>query len=176
MKRTAVVREATIEDAEGIARVHVDSWRSAYRGLVPDSVLDGLSVERRTRGWRDWISGRTPVDAELGCVLVAELNDEVVGFLNAGACRDPDAGDETGEIRAIYVLADAWDTGTGALLMNAGVEWLRERFTHATLWVLEGNDRGRRFYEKGGWSWDGARQQLDFDGTDLPEIRYRVDF
>jgi GNAT superfamily N-acetyltransferase len=177
MKSPVVVREATVDDAEAIARVHVASWRSAYRGLVPEAVLNGLSVERRTTGWKEWLDreGHGPIVAN-SMTWVAEVEDVVCGFANAGPCRDEDATDRTGEVHAIYITEDVWDAGVGAALMNAAVSWLRERFAHATLWVLEGNARGRAFYEKGAWAWDGTRQTLDFDGTDLPEIRYRIDF
>src|SRR5581483_4275740 len=171
-----VVREATTDDAEAIAQVHVASWQAAYRGLVPDPVLDSLSVEHRAARWREWFAGESPNQPELGCVLVAELDGAVVGFANAGPCRDEDAGEQTGELRAIYVIAEAWDTRTAADLMNTAVAWLRDRFTHATLWVLEGSARGRAFYEKGGWSWDGTTQQYEAGGTALPELRYRIDF
>jgi hypothetical protein len=59
--------------------------------------------------------------------------------------------------------------------MTVALAWLRGRFTTATLWVLEGNVRGRQFYERGGWTHDGRAQMLDFRGTELEELRYRID-
>ncbi len=50
-----IVRKAKIEDATGIAEVHVLTWQCAYRGQIPDSYLDGLSIEKRTEGWREQI-------------------------------------------------------------------------------------------------------------------------
>lgn len=165
-----IIREARAEDAEAIAVVHVQSWRDAYTGLVPQAVLDGLSVERRADAWREWLP-----KLEQSRTWVAEVEGEIAGFVNAGASRDGDAPAGTGEINAIYVLGSLWDAGLGAALMNTALEWLRERFAAATLWVLEGNHRGRRFYEKGGWRPDGKSQDLDFEGTSLPEMRYRID-
>ena len=164
------VRAARVEDADAIAAVHVQSWRGAYAGLVPQAVLDGLSVERRAEGWREWLP---KVDESR--TWVAEQDGDIVGFVNAGPCRDDDAPNGTGEVNAIYVTAGAWDKGVGAALISEALAWLRGRFTCATLWVLQGNERGRRFYEKGGWAPDGRQQKLDFDGTDLPEMRYRID-
>ena len=164
------VREARLDDADAIARVHVLSWQKAYRGLVPQPILDRMSIADRANAWREWLP---KVDQSRTCV--AERDGEIVGFVNAGRCRDDDAPPATGEINAIYALSDAWDVGIGAALMTAAVDWLRqEQCTSATLWVLEGNERGRRFYEKGGWRPDGRAQTLDFDGTDLPEMRYRI--
>jgi GNAT superfamily N-acetyltransferase len=146
-------------------------------------VLDGLSVERRATGWREWLDsdgarrnleGLGRIVAE-STTWVAESGGRVVGFVNAGPSRDDDASDSTGEIQAIYVIEDVWDTGVGAALMNAAWSWLEGRFECATLWVLEANARARRFYEKGGWRPDGHEQPLDFNGTDLIEVRYRID-
>lgn len=50
--RPVELRVATVEDANAVATVHVRSWQSAYRGLIPDAYLDALSVERRTAVWR----------------------------------------------------------------------------------------------------------------------------
>ena len=50
-----MIRPATVDDAAAVAHVHVSSWRSTYRGLMPDAVLDSLSVERRAEFWREVI-------------------------------------------------------------------------------------------------------------------------
>jgi hypothetical protein len=42
-----VIREAAPADAPGIARVHVDTWRTTYQGIVPDQFLARLSYEAR---------------------------------------------------------------------------------------------------------------------------------
>jgi GNAT superfamily N-acetyltransferase len=167
-----IVHVAGPEDADGIARVHVESWQVAYRGQIPDDYLDGLSVERREQVWRTWlrVEGRDETN------WVAERDGEIVGFAGAGRSRDDDADERTGELFAVYVQADHWDTGAGAALMDAVVAFLRERFAAATLWVLDTNERARRFYEKGGWHADGARKDDDRGSFVLHEVRYRIDF
>lgn len=77
----AVVRGAGIEDAEGIAAVHVASWRETYRGMVPDAFLENLSVARRAAQWMGSLSD--PLSVYLRA-LVAELNEQIVGFANYG--------------------------------------------------------------------------------------------
>jgi hypothetical protein len=52
-----LIRAAQIEDAKQIAEVHVASWRAAYRGILPDSMLDNLSVEKRTELWQERLWG-----------------------------------------------------------------------------------------------------------------------
>jgi GNAT superfamily N-acetyltransferase len=95
----------------------------------------------------------------------------VVGFVSVGASRDADA---SGELFAIYVEPDHWGTGVGGDLLAAGEQRLRELgHTDAILWVLEDNPRARRFYERAGWSRDGARRPITFLGVEVPEARYR---
>ena len=162
-----VVRAATIDDAEPIARVHVRTWQQAYRGLVPDEFLDAMDVEQRAGVWR---KGMLSDDERP--VWVAETDGEVVGFASAGPSRDED---DVGELYGIYVDANHWDTGAGRDLMVTATEWLRARHREATLWVLEKNARARRFYEKGGWFFDGTSMNDDRTSFVLQEVRYRVD-
>jgi hypothetical protein len=51
------IRPAAMDDARAIAGVRVESWKSTYRGIFPDDLLDGLSVESRESGWRDLLAG-----------------------------------------------------------------------------------------------------------------------
>lgn len=165
------VRDATPDDAEAIARVHVETWKAAYRGLIPDEILDGLSVARRAEAWREWLTGGGRAGQG---TWVAVRSDEVIGFANAGPSRDDDVDAGTGEVYAIYVRPAHWDTRVGATLMEQSLDHLRPHFTAATLWVLETNRRGRRFYEKGGWLPDGASQPLERFGGAI-EVRYVID-
>lgn len=168
----AVVRPAQLEDADEIARVHVDTWKVAYRGQIPDDYLDALSVERRKRVWRELLRARDRDETN----WVAERDGCVVGFSGAGPTRDEDADAQTGEVFAIYVTAEHWGTGAGPLLMVATTDWLRARFDAATLWVLDSNERARRFYERCGWRADGATKDDDRGSFVLHEVRYRIDF
>lgn len=163
------VRPATTDDALGIARVHVGTWQSAYRGLVPDEYLDALDVGRRVAAYEEF---GTLSNAERP-MWVAERDGEIVGFVGTAPSSDePD----TGELFAIYVSAQHWGTGAGAELMRQAIEWLSTRYAQATLWVLEGNDRARRFYERGGWTFDGTTKQDDRGTFVLSEVRYRIVF
>lgn len=167
----ARIRLATPDDAWAIATVHVRSWQAAYRGIIPDDRLDGLSVERRAEWWgTEWWTG----DAARR-LLVAERPDAVVAFAAVGGSRDEGAGAATGELFAIYADPDAWGRGLGrALLAAATVELRAGGFTDATLWVLEENARARRFYEAAGWRPDGATQTDELGDVTLHEVRYRT--
>jgi ribosomal protein S18 acetylase RimI-like enzyme len=167
-----ILRRAEPEDAEGIAAVHVRSWRAAYRGLVPDDFLVQLSVAERAAAWREQL-----VDEAGGRgTFVAQSRDALVGFAAVGPTRDPFANPGTGEVYAIYVDPDEWRRGIGSSLLTQAVEDLRGRgYTSATLWVLVANDIGRRFYEQHGWQVEGARQTYPIGGVELEEIRYRIE-
>jgi L-amino acid N-acyltransferase YncA len=165
---TPAVRDATALDAAAIARVHVASWRATYRGIVPDAVLDRLSVERREAYWRE-----TAADPAGPPVWVAEVAGQVVGFASAGPCRDEDMPAGTGELHAIYLAPQAWGRGLGRALLDHAVADLRARsLDPLVLWVLTGNRRARTFYERQGWRPEGGRRELDFDGTPVEEQRY----
>ena len=163
------VRPATLADAGLVAVVHVESWRSTYRGLVPNKYLDSLSIDRRRAVWEKLLG---EASANQG-VLVLEDNDSVVGFCHFSPTRDDDAVAATGEITAFYLLASHWGRGGGSRLLAAAVHALAASgFKRATLWVLDGNERARRFYEKHGWRADSS-VKLDDRGTfQLRELRY----
>lgn len=161
----AVVRVATAGDAGAIARVHVSSWRAAYAGIVPDRVLARLDEARRAEQWRGWVDR----GAEGVWVLVAEERGDVVGFVAFHS-----RGDRAGEVQAVYLDPGWWRRGVGRMLMEAAeARLVADGVDEATLWVLTANGRARAFYERVGWQPDGATQDLDFDGTPVPEVRYR---
>ena len=162
------IRLSEPDDAEAVERLRIAGWQTAYRGILPDGYLDGLPVDvaRRRRHLEDM-----PADI---IDEVAVADETVVGWIASGPCRDPDRqGERYGEIFACYVRPDWWRKGTGRLLMGHAIDAL----AHAgrddiSLWVLEGNDRARRFYESYGFGPDGTRKLVLF-GEPVPEVRYR---
>jgi L-amino acid N-acyltransferase YncA len=171
-----IVRDASLGDAPAIADLHVRSWQVAYRGIVPDAILDGLSIEARREFWVRAIT-RAGTDASTDArIWVVEEAGVVRGFAATRPSRDDDAAPGTGEVNAIYLAPEAWGRGLGPkLLERAAADLLARGFSPLVLWVIEANTRGRRFYERAGWRPDGARQPIDFDGTPVDEIRYRFD-
>ncbi len=165
------IRRAHLGDERAIAEVHVRTWQAAYRGQVPDAVLDGLSVERRASSWLQIISeSTTPANS----TFVLEDRGEVCGFAHVMASRDEDANEKVGELTAIYVAPELWGSGGGRLLLERALAALLEAgFSEATLWVLDTNVRGRRFYESASWTPDGAVKVDKRDGFELREFRYR---
>jgi GNAT superfamily N-acetyltransferase len=166
------IRQVVAADARGVATVHVHSWQSAYRGIVPDAYLDSLSIDRREHVWRESIRRGTPE------IWVAEIDSQVVGWTAFGASRDQDARPEAGELEAIYLLPSHWATGVSRALLLVTRRRLIERgFSTATLWVLTQNVRAIRFYTAGGFVPNPASEKsIDVGGRTLREIRYETSF
>jgi GNAT superfamily N-acetyltransferase len=163
------VRLAGADDADAIGRIQVESWRAAYTGLMPDETVAGFDVESRQQLWRDGLT-RTPQPGS--ATFVVENAGEVVGFASLGASREPD-GEQEAELYAIYLHPSCWGRGIGRALLHRAEEWMRARgFRRAVLYVLEGNERGERFYRAAGWKPDGSKVDV-FQGAAVTELRYR---
>ena len=165
------VQPAETDDAGGIAAVHVKSWQEAYRDLLPQDFLDGLAPGYRGAMWARILSNPGQRDR----TVVVKDAGKVVGFANVCPSRDDDATAATvGELTSIYLLSSVWGQGVGRQLMTAAVSALVEDgFSEATLWVLEGNSRARRFYEAVGWHADGSVKEEPIGGVTIHELRYR---
>ncbi|MES2990507.1 MAG: GNAT family N-acetyltransferase [Pseudomonadota bacterium] len=163
-----LIGPATAEDARAIAQIQVDAWRAAYVGIVPDEYLAAMSVDERETTWREAIAAGRPE------LLVARRDDRVIGWVSFGASRAKDAPPEVGELWAIYLDPQHIATGTGRALWAATRARLAERgFTSVILWVLTGNARAIRFYEKAGFSLDaGSAQRFTLGGREIEELRY----
>lgn len=138
------IRPAKITDAAAIAKVHVDSWRTTYKGIVPDDFLSNLSHEQRERFWCKILleASRT------NFVYIAEDDrGNIVGFASGGPERS--GGQEyTGELYAIYLLDTHQRQGIGRELTATLVKRLiQEGMNSLVLWVLAENP-ARGFYER----------------------------
>jgi GNAT superfamily N-acetyltransferase len=169
-----VVRPATPADSGAIGLVHVRSWQSAYLGKVPQDYLDGLDPAHRAQVWRRILE--QDQSSRDGILVAVAEGGGIAGFASFGPSRDGDTDSRvTGEVFAIYADPDAWGTGTGRALMGSAVaELARLGYADAILWVLDGNDRARRFYALAGWAEDGARKTDGSRGFDIAEVRYRT--
>ncbi|WP_250001672.1 GNAT family N-acetyltransferase [Actinoplanes sp. M2I2] len=168
----AQIRPITEADYRPVADIHVHTWQVAYAGIVPDEFLARLDpadfvARRRTRPLPDGAQ-----------TLVAEEDGRIAGFVAFGPYRLEDGVDPgAGELYSVYLHPGHWGRGTGRQLLEAARAGLTAAgFPDMRLWVLTGNTRARRFYERAGLKPDGVDQTWTPRGTtlELPELRYAV--
>ncbi len=158
-----LIRKAEPSDAAGIARVHVESWRSTYRGIVPDAYLDALDEAERAGHWRDLLKNGM-------LVLIAERAGEVLGFATGGKSRDGLAGCDA-ELYAIYLLEEAQRARIGRDLLREVARLLnQDGFRSMGVWVLAKNP-AKGFYERMGAEYAGAKD-IEIGGATLAEQAY----
>lgn len=168
------IRPGLLQDASGIAQVHVQSWQTSYRGIVSSEVLENQSVSRRQGYWEQVLAYET-FGEDLHCVFVAaNENGEIVGFASGGKSRQENLP-FAGELYAIYLLETVKRQGIGQKLFYSATEKLRaEGFSSMMLWVLAENIPGRRFYEKMGGR-PVTEQGIVIGGQELMEVAYGWD-
>jgi ribosomal protein S18 acetylase RimI-like enzyme len=164
-----LIRNASRQDALGVARVHERTWKEAYRGLLDSAYLDGMSERRLAPRWRQNLDRRVENLDE--AVHVAVAGQEVVGFVMVGASREAFASWEA-EVSMVYVLKEHRGAGLGRALMKAAADHcIRRGMFSCGLWVLRDNGPARDFYEslKG----DHAGRKVDSVGGQIvPLVGY----
>jgi GNAT superfamily N-acetyltransferase len=161
------IRKARAADADGIARVHVDSWRTTYAHLLPADYLAQLSVVERADHWQRVLSD--PQASRI--VFVADdPATGVVGFASGGPDRTGDLG-FSGELYCIYLLERAQHAGLGRRLVSAVAgRLLNLGHTSMLVWVLADNP-SRRFYEALGATFV-TEKMIELGGKSLVEVAY----
>ncbi|MFC6092501.1 GNAT family N-acetyltransferase [Saccharothrix lopnurensis] len=169
----ASVRTATPDDVAEIARIHRDTWRTAYRDLLPEEVLAGIDVAETAGAWAGVVAN--------GQVLVAAEGRWLVGFCVAGPAPAAEVARADGSLPAdadttalVSVLVEPrWGRrGHGGRLLAAAAERLREAGAgRGIAWVPEADRSSVGFYGRAGWDPDGTVRTLDAGGRPLREIR-----
>jgi ribosomal protein S18 acetylase RimI-like enzyme len=160
-----MIRVATIDDAPAIARVHVASWRSTYRSMLPDEFLESLTEANYADRWRRFIADRS------SRAYVVEDGGEPVGFASGGKERAGEAA-YTGELYAIYVLDAFQRRGYGRELVGAIAGGLIDMgLDDMIVWVLRDNQTARGFYERLGGVYVRT-QPVTIGPATLEEVSY----
>lgn len=161
-----VVRTAAAADALAIARLHAESWRSAYRGMLSDAYLDGDVVAEREAFWSRALA-EPPANQH---VLVAEEDGRIAGFVSIYGADDARWG--TG-IEAVHVSPDLKGRGIGARMMAAAGAWCAGSHPGLGVYlhVLQPNEAARRFYERIGGRVAESGVWKALDGGEVPEHR-----
>lgn len=146
--------------------MHIDTWRTTYRGHFPDALLDGLDLDRWT-AQRERRLRESPSDE---VCLVAEVGGAVVGFMVAGPARASDPA--MGEVYAIYVRDEHQRGGVGGALLAEAARRLDALGLRGLLiWVLRENTKGRSFYERMGGRAERERP-FEIAGASIAETGY----
>ena len=185
------VRSATAADAPGIARVHVDTWRSSYRGIIPQDFLDALDAAKRAAMWKEEIGRKdahvlvaqdtgaqdTVAQDAVAQGAVAQDAGAVSGFISGGILRDGvDVARQNydSEIYTLYVSPAFQGRGVGRELMRALAARLADDgLTRPVVWALERNP-WCAFYERLGGR-RVAHKTIEIGGAQLSDIAYGWD-
>ncbi len=165
-----IVREAEAGDAAAIAALQVRSWRTAYRGIVPDAVLDGLAEDAWLERWTDGLAG-VRRDGVHRLVSTASWGGPPRAVAVCGPAIGPAAA-LTAQLYVLYADPSSWGCGHGSALLRRVHELLAsDGHLGALLWVAAGNARSIGFYERRGWVRDGETQREQVAGATFDEVR-----
>jgi GNAT superfamily N-acetyltransferase len=167
VQHTIKIRTANLSDAAGIARVHVESWRTTYKGIIPEDFLAKLSYEQREHLWDQVL---TDPNRSRFVYVAEDEPGQIVGFISGGP--EP-SGDilYTGEIDAIYLPASHQGQGIGRrLVVSLASRLIQENMTALLVWVLAANP-ARKFYERLGGQLI-YEKETSIGGASLIEVAY----
>jgi ribosomal protein S18 acetylase RimI-like enzyme len=168
-------KEITILPAEkrmayDIAKAHIRSSQAAYKGIIPDSFLESMSIKSRAQSYK--------FDDELGkddFFFAVNIGGAISGLLYLCKYRG-EAPKDTGEIGGIYLAPEYWHEGYGKKMMDFSLDFLKNKgYGTIKIWVLEQNKTAIDFYKKFGFSFDGKIKFSEL-GKSLKTIRYSATF
>ena len=151
------IRSGGAGDADALYAIHRESALAAYAHVFPPDRYAFPDEEMR----RHWVESLRDAEIE---VVVAERDGIPVGFATVSP----------GWLRNLFVVPAEWGRGAGPAVHDEAVRLLGTMGAGARLWVLEANERARRFYERRGWHPDGERATSEFPPYP-PTLRYTLD-
>ena len=146
------------DEIRGKAYVHWKSWQETYAGIIDQTYLDSLTLDKCEQIAYRWTDN----------ILIAKDGDSVVGFVGCGKYRN-DELENTGEVFALYILSQYYGKRVGYRLMQAALSELAG-YPKIAVWVLKENTRAIRFYERCGFRFDGSEKTLEL-GSPVVETR-----
>ena len=162
-----LIRKAGLGDAAGVAKVQVDSWRTTFKGIVPDYFLESLSYDKREPIWKRAVM-------ENNLYIAEDENGHVIGFSVGGKERTGNYEAFPGELYSIFILEKYQGTGIGRLLVNSVVDDLkRKKLNSMLIWVIEENPACQFYEALGGKKID--TREIEIGGKKLSEVAYGWD-
>ncbi len=163
------IRKATKDNAPKLAEIVAYSWQTAYKGVLPDEVIDEehtkKRIEKLTKYFIKSITNNWCDD------FIVNENDVDIGCLSFGLSRDSDKDEYTGELIGLYILGEKRNKGYGCKCLSFVDELSKAKgYTKIILWVLQKNKSAIRFYERYGYTFMGTSRTVNL-GEELIEIR-----
>ncbi|PEC22861.1 GNAT family N-acetyltransferase [Bacillus cereus] len=159
------IRKANKEDIKGVSRVYVDSWKTTYRGLVPDNYLDELSYEDAEKRWIDFLNNKNEP------FIYVAINDtgKIIGFASG---KSIDEKNFDGELYSLYLLQECRGLGVGRQLVSAIAKHFKEKGIYSMMvWVMKQNKSGLGFYKRMGGK-EYIHRTSTFGGTVVEDVAY----
>lgn len=167
-----IIKKAEKEDIPDIARIHVEGWQGAYKGIIDQQYIDSQNLDKRINDWTEWFGDKTVTR------LIAFKNNLPVGFVAFGPLRTAPPGTSkirplySSEIYGLYLLPEVFREGIGKSLIKKAAENLKDQKHQSTcLWVLKDNKRACAFYDAMGGQRIG-KKMVEFGPTKAKEVCY----
>ncbi|MEU4159329.1 GNAT family N-acetyltransferase [Actinoplanes sp. NPDC026670] len=162
---TVLLRPVADADLIAVGALHHRSRAAAYAGLLPPETFEARGPEAMSAWWVE----RWKWERESHLMTVAEVDGELAGFTYVG----PSETDRAAELYAIHLEPHRVGSGVGReLMINALAQLAALDAERAVLWVLADNPVARRFYERGGWTPDGATRVAPINDRPFSQLRY----
>jgi len=158
------LRPVTDDDLRAVGALHFHSRATAYADIISPEALTHGSPEALGEWWAE----RWKWERDTHRLTVAAEGENLAGFSYVG----PSERDGVAELYAIHADPAYVGTGVGRSLMIDALPALARLGDRAVLWVLEANERARRFYERGGWTLDGGTRTGAVGGEQVAQLRY----
>jgi len=159
------IRIASKKDIKDVSRVYVDSWKTTYRGLVPDDYLDELSYESTEKRWIDFLNNKNET------FIYVAINDtgEIIGFASGKRIEENNV---EGELYSLYLLQECRGLGVGKQLVSAIAKHFKEKGIYSMMvWVMKQNKSGLGFYERMGGK-EYIHRNSTFGGSVVEDVAY----
>ena len=165
-----IIREAKTEDARSVAEIQVASWRLAYRGIFPDSYLDGMSPKKSEQKWVTWID-KNKDGSDTPQMFIAAQEGRVVGFCTTREPELPPPGYDC-EIQAFYVSPELIGQGAGSKMFRVALNFFEVLGKKGLIIYTAAGNPFRRFYEKNGGILVETAKTFQIEGQSFPLISY----
>ncbi|WP_242491003.1 GNAT family N-acetyltransferase [Priestia endophytica] len=137
------IKKANIDDIKVISKIYIDTWKTTYKGLVPDKFLNELSYEEAENKWMHFLNDQ--IHKSFIYVAINEF-EEIIGFAAAQSSSDVEF---KGELYALYLLPKAQGLGAGrSLISTVAQHFIEEGISSMMVWVMKNNKSGRGFYKR----------------------------